>query len=214
MYKSYTCIHKPWEYSLLCVYNGNVCIVYCVELSIVYCLLCKCVYCVKCVHCCLYIVNVSYLVACTAMAQSFVPKNFTISTLVYMMCDNKEIWFDLIKSLNIAQRAMLCILPPSPAPPLLSNGINSCWLDDANELRFGPKLNNMNAVQWGQGGAIELGFGPDNRTKCESTLTWVEVGGRMVSAGINGVEEAGRLHRPLSMFTPGWTCKQNTNPFE
>ncbi len=33
----------------------------------------------------------SYLVACTAMAQSLVPKNFTISTLVYMMCDNKDI---------------------------------------------------------------------------------------------------------------------------
>lgn len=30
----------------------------------------------------------------------------------------------------------------------------------------------------------------------------------MVSAGIDGVEEAGLLHRQLSMFTPGWTCKQ------
>ncbi len=29
------------------------------------------------------------------MAQSLVPKNFTINRLVYMMCDNKEIWFDL-----------------------------------------------------------------------------------------------------------------------
>ncbi len=43
-----------------------------------------------------YIVHFSYIVACTAMAQSLVPKNFTISTLVYMMCDNKEIWFDVI----------------------------------------------------------------------------------------------------------------------
>ncbi len=50
-----------------------------------YSLLCKCVY------CCLYIVHFSYLVACTVMAQSLVPKKFTISTLVYMMCDNKEI---------------------------------------------------------------------------------------------------------------------------
>ncbi len=31
MYKSYTYTHKPWEYSLLCAYNGNVCIVYCVQ---------------------------------------------------------------------------------------------------------------------------------------------------------------------------------------
>ncbi len=42
----------------------------------------------------MYIVNVSYLVACTAMAQSLVPKNFTIGTLVYTMCDNKEIRLD------------------------------------------------------------------------------------------------------------------------
>lgn len=35
---------------------------------------------------------------------------------------------------------------------------------------------------------------------------WVGGGGKMVSAGINGVEEPGRLHRPLSIFTPGWTC--------
>ncbi len=55
---------------------------------------------VKCVYCCLYIVNVSYLIACTAMAQSLVPKNFTISTLVYMICDNKEIWFDLMLQLE------------------------------------------------------------------------------------------------------------------
>ncbi len=67
------------------------CIVYCVQLSIVYCILCKCVYCVKCVYCCLYIVHFSYLDACTAMAQSLVPKNFAISTLVYMIFDNKEI---------------------------------------------------------------------------------------------------------------------------
>ncbi len=64
MYKSYTHIHKPWEYSLLCVCYGNI--------------------------------FSSYLVACTALAQSLVPKNFTISTLVYMTCDNKAIWFDLI----------------------------------------------------------------------------------------------------------------------
>ncbi len=38
----------------------------------------------------------------------------------------------------------------SPAPSLLSNGVNSCWLDDANEPRFEPKLN-MNAVQRGRG---------------------------------------------------------------
>jgi len=66
-YKSYTYIHKPWEYSLLGVYNGIVCIVYCVQLSIVYCILCKCEYCVKCVYCCLYIAHFSYLAACTAI---------------------------------------------------------------------------------------------------------------------------------------------------
>lgn len=38
-------------------------------------------------------------------------------------------------------------------------------------------------------------------------LTWIEGGGRMLSAGITGVGEA------LSMFTPGWTCKQKTNSF-
>ncbi len=48
-------------------------------------------YCVKCVYSCLYIVILSYLVACTAMAQSLVPNHFTISTLVFMMCDDKEI---------------------------------------------------------------------------------------------------------------------------
>ncbi len=50
------------------------------------------VYCVKCVHCILlfmYIVHFSYNVAFTA--KCLVPKNFTTSTLVYMMCDNKEI---------------------------------------------------------------------------------------------------------------------------
>ncbi len=34
---------------------------------------------------------------------------------------------------------------------LLSNEANSCWLDDASELRFGPKSNNMNTVQQGRG---------------------------------------------------------------
>ncbi len=56
---------------------------YCILCTIVYCLLCKCVYCVKCVYCCLFIVHFPYIVACTAMEQS--------STLVYIMCDNKEI---------------------------------------------------------------------------------------------------------------------------
>ncbi len=37
------------------------------------------------------------------MEQSLVPKNFTISILVYMMCDNKEIWleFDCLKPLYV-----------------------------------------------------------------------------------------------------------------
>ncbi len=56
----------------------------------VYCILYK-----VCILLFMYIVHFSYLVAFTAMAQSLVPKNFTISTLVYMMCDNKEILFDL-----------------------------------------------------------------------------------------------------------------------
>ncbi len=59
-----------------------------------YCILCTIVYCLlyigqMCILCKVYVF--SYLVACTAMAQSLVPKNFTISTLVYMMCDNKDI---------------------------------------------------------------------------------------------------------------------------
>ncbi len=43
----------------------------------------------------IYIVKFSYLVACTTMAQSLVAKNFTISTLVYMMCVTIK-RFDLI----------------------------------------------------------------------------------------------------------------------
>ncbi len=45
---------------------------------------------IMCILCKVYIEHFSYIVACTAMAQNLVPKNFTISTLVYM-CDNKEI---------------------------------------------------------------------------------------------------------------------------
>ncbi len=59
---------------------------YCILCTIVYCLLYigqMCILCKVCIF--------SYLVACTAMAQSLVPKNFTISTLVYMMCDNIDI---------------------------------------------------------------------------------------------------------------------------
>ncbi len=64
---------------LYIVYNCLLCIVYCVNVYIVVCIL-----------------YIFHIVACTAMAQSYVSKNFTISTLVYMMCDNKEMWFDLI----------------------------------------------------------------------------------------------------------------------
>ncbi len=71
------------------------CIVYCVKLSVVYCILCRCVYCVVCILLFIYIVKFSYLVACTTMAQSLVAKNFTISTLVYMMCVTIK-RFDLI----------------------------------------------------------------------------------------------------------------------
>ncbi len=57
------------------------------------CILCK-VYIVVCVYWCLiYIEHFSYIVVSTVTAQNLVPKNFTISTLVYM-CDNKEIWFE------------------------------------------------------------------------------------------------------------------------
>ncbi len=42
-----------------------------------------CICCKVCIFLFMYIVNFSYLVACTAMAQSRVPKNFTISTRVY-----------------------------------------------------------------------------------------------------------------------------------
>ncbi len=53
------------ENTVYYVYIMEMCVLY-----IVYnCLLCKCVQCVKCVYCCLYIVNCSYLVAFTAMAQ-------------------------------------------------------------------------------------------------------------------------------------------------
>ncbi len=50
----------------------------------------------------MYIVHFSRLFACTAMAQSLVPKNFTIGTLVYMMCDNKLIWFD--RNINSSEK--------------------------------------------------------------------------------------------------------------
>ncbi len=60
-----------------------------------------CILCKVCILLFMYIVifftiqfKKKNLVACTAMTQSLVPKNFTIGTLVYMMCDNKEIWFD------------------------------------------------------------------------------------------------------------------------
>ncbi len=59
-------------------------IVYCANVYIVQ----------MCIFLFMYIVNFSYIVACTFLAQSLVPKNFTIRTLVYMLCDNKEIWFD------------------------------------------------------------------------------------------------------------------------
>ncbi len=68
--------------------------VYCILCKIVYCLLYivqMCILCKVCILLFMYIVNFSYPVTCNAMAQSLVPKNFTISILVYMMCDNKEI---------------------------------------------------------------------------------------------------------------------------
>ncbi len=64
---------------------------HCILCTIVYCLLYIVQMCILCKMCILlYIIVYVYLVACTAMAQSLVPKNFTISTLVYMICDNKE----------------------------------------------------------------------------------------------------------------------------
>ncbi len=56
---------------LYIVYNCLLFIVYCVNVYIVVCIL-----------------YIFHIVACTAMAQSYVSKNF--------MCDNKEMWFDLI----------------------------------------------------------------------------------------------------------------------
>ncbi len=41
-------------------------------------------------------------------------------------------------------------------------------------MRFGPKSNNMNTVQRGQGGGVQSNsglVGPGNQTKCESTRT-------------------------------------------
>ncbi len=61
---------------------------YCILCITVYCLLYIVQMCKVCVLLFMYIVNVSYIVTCTAMAQSLVPKNFTISTLVYIMYDN------------------------------------------------------------------------------------------------------------------------------
>ncbi len=52
---------------------------------------------------------------------------------VLKLCKQNE----QFKNVNIyksAEKAMLCILPP-----LLRNGVNSCWLDDANEPRLRPK---------------------------------------------------------------------------
>ncbi len=64
---------------LYIVYN---CLLYIVQM----CILCK-----VCILLFMYIVHFSYLVTCPAMAQNLVPKNVAISTLVDMMCDNKEI---------------------------------------------------------------------------------------------------------------------------
>ncbi len=87
-------LEVSWEYGLQCVYYGNV---YCILCTIVYFLLYIvqiCILCKVCILLFMYIVHFSRLFACTAMAQSLVPKNFTIGTLVYMMCDNKLIWFE------------------------------------------------------------------------------------------------------------------------
>ncbi len=80
--------------------------VYCILCKIVYCLLYivqMCIWCKVCILLFMYIVHFSYPVTCNAMVQSLVPKNFTISILVYMMCDNKEIWFgfDCLKPLYV-----------------------------------------------------------------------------------------------------------------
>ncbi len=72
---------------------------YCILCTIVHCLLYivqMCILCKVCILLFMYIVYFSYLVACTAISQSLVPKNFTISTVMYMICDNKYILFYMI----------------------------------------------------------------------------------------------------------------------
>ncbi len=64
---------------------------------------------------------------------------------------------------------MLCIFPPSHAPLLLSNGVNTAGFMTQANCGSGP-----NKIIWTQSsegrGANKLGFGPDKQTKCESTL--------------------------------------------
>ncbi len=42
---------------------------------------------------------------------------------------------------------MLCVLPPSPAASLLSNRVNSCWLDHANERKRREEQSNSGSDQ-------------------------------------------------------------------
>ncbi len=48
--------------------------------------------CIVCVYCCLSILYISHIVLLVLPWHRVLY--FTISTLVYMMCDNKEIWFE------------------------------------------------------------------------------------------------------------------------
>ncbi len=87
--KSYKelCIHPEvsWEHSLLCVYYGNVC--YCILCTIVYCLLYIVQMCILCK------VRFSYLVLLVLPWHRVLY--LRISPSVHL-CDNTEIWFDLI----------------------------------------------------------------------------------------------------------------------
>ncbi len=71
------------------MYIMEMCVLYIVYNCLLY-IVQKCILRKVCILLFMYIVNFSYLVSCSTMAQSLLPKNFTIST-VYMMFDNKEI---------------------------------------------------------------------------------------------------------------------------
>ncbi len=69
---------------------------YCILCTIVHCLLYIVQMCILCKVCILLFMYIFHILLLVLPYHSLVPKNFTISTLVYMMCDNKYILFYMI----------------------------------------------------------------------------------------------------------------------